>query len=94
MKLAALLIAVVTATAAEHVVVYRETGRYGGWPANHGIWSWGDEILVGFSQTYYKQRTSDNHQVDADKPEEPRLARSLDGGRTWKIESPAGLVPP
>ena len=94
MRLAVLLIAALTATAADHVIVYRETGRYGGWPANHGIWSWGDEILVGFSQTYYKQRTPDHHQVDADKPEKPRLARSLDGGRTWKIEAPAGLIPP
>jgi len=58
------------------------------------MWSWGDEILVGFSQTYYKQRTPDHHQVDADKPEEPRLARSLDGGRTWTIEAPPGLIPP
>jgi hypothetical protein len=30
-----------------------ETGRFGGWPANHGIWSWGDEILVGFSAGYH-----------------------------------------
>jgi hypothetical protein len=33
----------------EHVTVYHRQGRFGGWPANHGIWSWGDEILVGFS---------------------------------------------
>jgi len=52
----ALLLTAFSATAADHVIVYRETGRYGGWPANHGMWSWGDEILVGFSQTYYKQR--------------------------------------
>ena len=36
-------------TGAEHVTVWREAGRYGGWPANHGIWNWGDEILVGFT---------------------------------------------
>ena len=23
-----------------HVKVYYEAGRFGGWPANHGIWSW------------------------------------------------------
>src|SRR5712675_1200874 len=79
---------------ARNVIVYQQPGRYGGWPANHGIWSWGNEILVGFSQTYYKQRTPDHHQVDADKPEEARLARSIDGGRTWTIEAPPGLIPP
>jgi len=31
------------------VVVFEQEGRFGGWPANHGIWSWGDEILVGFA---------------------------------------------
>ena len=28
-----------------HTVVYRESGRFGGWPANHGIWIWGNEIV-------------------------------------------------
>src|SRR4051812_46047669 len=37
------------AETSEHVTVWREANRYGGWPANHGIWSWGDEILVGFT---------------------------------------------
>ena len=37
-----------------HVMVYHQPGRFGGWPANHGIWSWGDEILVGFSAGYFK----------------------------------------
>src|SRR5258708_2812385 len=42
------------AEAAKHVKVYSEPGRFGGWPANHGIWAWGNEILVGFSAGYYK----------------------------------------
>ena len=75
-------------------IVYREIGRLGGWPANHGIWSWGDEILVGFSAAWHKERSSDRHQQDPDKPEEPRLARSLDGGATWTIEAPRDLLPP
>ena len=24
-----------------HVKVFAEPGRFGGWPANHGLWSWG-----------------------------------------------------
>jgi hypothetical protein len=80
--------------APEHKLVYREAGRLGGWPANHGIWSWGNEILVGFSAAWFKERPADRHQQDPSKPEEPRLARSLDGGETWSIEAPRDLLPP
>src|SRR5262245_32307961 len=34
--------------APRNVIVHKEAGRFGGWPANNGIWSWGDEIVVGF----------------------------------------------
>ena len=78
----------------KHVTVYEEQGRYGGWPANHGIWSWGNEIVVGFSAAYYKRQPPDRHQYDHSKPEEPRLARSVDGGETWTIEAPKSLLPP
>ncbi len=73
---------------ARHVVVYREEGRFAGWPANHGIWSWGDEILVGFSQGTYKDRGPFHH-IDHDQPEEFLLARSRDGGEHWSVERPA-----
>ena len=36
----------------ENVIVYREPGRYGGWPANQGLWQWGDELVAGFTATY------------------------------------------
>ena len=45
--IATLLLLAAAACAAENVVVFRESGRFGGWPANNGIWSWGDEIVVG-----------------------------------------------
>ncbi len=75
-------------------MVYRESGRFGGWPANHGIWSWGNEIVVGFSAAYFKVKPLDRHPYDNTKPEEPRLARTLDGGKTWTIEAPPSLLPP
>ena len=78
----------------KHVTVYHEAGRFGGWPANHGIWSWGNEILFGFSAAYFQWNEQDRHPYDRSKPEEPRLARSLDGGETWKTEAPPSLVPP
>lgn len=97
MKALTLLVAltfVVEAAPVENRLVYREAGRLGGWPANHGIWRWGDEILVGFAAAYHKERAADRHQQDPDKPEEPRLARSLDGGETWTVENPRDLLPP
>ena len=84
-----------TSVDASHVAVYQVPGRFGGWPANHGVWSWGDEILVGFSAGYYQNR-GESHHIDHDKPEEHLLARSLDGGETWTIENPArkgALIP-
>ena len=71
----------------ERVKVYSEPGRFAGWPANHGIWSWGDEILVGFSRGYDKDNGADYH-IDPDRPEDFLLARSKDGGATWSIEEP------
>jgi hypothetical protein len=73
----------------QHVAVYDEPGRFGGWPANHGIWSWGNEILVGFSAGYYQDLGPERHAIDHNRPEEHLLARSLDGGGTWTIENPA-----
>ena len=72
-----------------HTKVYGEPGRFGGWPANHGIWSWGDEILFGFSAGYHKDLGPNRHSIDRDRAEHHWLARSKDGGETWTIEDPA-----
>ena len=77
----------VTADEPRHVKVYFEKGMFGGWPANHGIWNWGNEILVGFGMGYYKDQGLGHH-IDREKPEIPMLARSFDGGETWSIEDP------
>jgi hypothetical protein len=74
---------------ARHVKVYYEPGRFGGWPANHGIWSWGNEILVGYSRGYYRDLGPTRHHIDRDKPEQFWLARSKDGGLTWALMHPA-----
>ncbi len=78
----------------QHVTVYTEAGRYAGWPANHGIWSWGDEILVGFESGHFRVNERGMHAIDYNAPEEHLLARSRDGGRTWSVEKPEGLKPP
>ena len=73
----------------KNVVIYKEAGRFAGWPANNGIWVWGNEILVGFHLGYHKP--SNSHPIDPDRPQVRRLARSLDGGEMWKIEVPSYL---
>ena len=75
----------------KHVILYQEPGRFGGWPANHGIWSWGDEILVGFERAYY-QSNEKGHSIVPDRPADQGLARSLDGGETWRLEDPGELA--
>lgn len=73
----------------KHIEVYFEEGRFGGWPANFGAWTWGDEILVGFDRGYHKDLGEERHNIDREKPEETLFARSLDGGQTWTVEDPS-----
>jgi lysophospholipase L1-like esterase len=74
--------------AGKHVLVYGAPGRFTGWPANNGLWSWGNEILVGFSLGYHKSNSGGGHAIDSTKPQVAALARSLDGGETWHFEQP------
>ena len=74
-----------------HGVVYKEPGRFCGWPANNGIWSWDDEILVAFTLGYYEEKLK-GHSIARDKPNESVVARSLDGGESWNLEKPEGLI--
>jgi len=74
----------------KNVTVFKEKNRYAGWPANHGIWSWGNEIVVGFSLGYHDDGLEYKfHPFKG--PSTQRQARSLDGGKTWKVEKPSFL---
>lgn len=77
----------------ENVIVYKEAGRYGGWPANHGLRQWGDELVIGFTSTWYRDTTVD-HRIDRTKPIYEIQSRSLDGGRTWKAEENVPFADP
>jgi hypothetical protein len=68
----------------KHITIFREPGRFAGWPANYGIWSWGDEIVVGFTAGYHNL-SGGFHAVDHNRPFEALQARSLDGGLTWDV---------
>lgn len=71
---------------AHHTVVFQQEGRFAGWPANYGIWSWGNEILVGFKDGVYLKNPTGGHDIDSEAPDIARQARSLDGGETWNVE--------
>ncbi len=77
----------------ENVVVYDEKGKFCGWPANEGMWSWGDEMLVGFEISGYK-KTEKGHSIDRESPKYIYFARSTDGGQSWSVEKPEEILPP
>jgi hypothetical protein len=68
----------------QNFMVFSRPDRFAAWPANNGVWSWGDEILVGFTHGRYKVKESH----DIEKPQFNVLGRSKDGGVTWEIEDP------
>jgi hypothetical protein len=76
--------------AAENKIVYTEENKFCGWPANEGIWSWGDEILVGFNIGQYKF-DDPGHDCNLAGHIDTVQARSLDGGNTWTLEKPPVL---
>jgi hypothetical protein len=69
----------------EHVVLYKEPGLFGGWPANGGIWSWNDEIVVGFNIGLMDYERMEGHPVKG-WTLFPAQARSLDGGHSWEVD--------
>ncbi len=74
------------------VTVFRQPGRFAGWPANYGIWRWGAEIVVGFTVGAHKT-VARGHARDKNQPFVNMQARSLDGGESWQLEPFAGLRP-
>lgn len=78
------------AGAMEHSVVFHAPDRFGGWPANNGLWSWDDgEVVVGFTRALYDAGQTGFHLERP--PRESVLGRTLDGGRTWTVEAPGFL---
>ena len=72
--------------------IFREPGRFGGWPANYGIWHWGDEIVVGFTVGAHKT-VARGHAIDKSQPAINMQARSHDRGLSWQVEDFSGARP-
>ncbi len=72
--------------------VFREPGRFAGWPANYGMWHWGDEIVVGFTVGRLKS-VARGHAIDKRQAVVNMQARSLDRGHTWRVEAFNGARP-
>jgi len=72
----------------QHRIVFAETDTFAGWPANNGVWRWESEILAGFTTGPYV--VGSGHNIGF--PQENRLARSVDGGITWRVETPANYA--
>lgn len=67
-----------------HRAVIREPGKFCAWPANGGMWTWGKELLFGFSYAGHLEKEK-GHTFDPATSVQ-KFARSLDGGETWRIE--------
>jgi hypothetical protein len=76
----------------EQVEVFRKAGQFAGWPANYGMWAWGDELVLGFTVgTHLTEGRF--HARDTSKPFVNLQARSLDGGRSWSVSPFPGRLP-
>lgn len=75
-----------------HSEVYRRKGQFAGWPANYGLWMWGNETVVVFVAGILGSE-GPLHACDRNHAFRPRQARSLDGGLTWAIEAFSGATP-
>ena len=76
-----------------HVLVYANNDEFAAWPANEGLWAWGNEVLVAaWTSRYQEDGATHNHAPDA--PKRIRFFRSLDGSLTWKQEFHENIPPP
>jgi hypothetical protein len=73
----------IISTHTEHRTVFRQPGRFGGWPANYGMWSWDDEIALVYVEGAFAN-VQQGHKRDKHVPFATIVARSIDGGENWE----------
>ncbi|MCA9040464.1 MAG: exo-alpha-sialidase [Planctomycetaceae bacterium] len=72
----------------EHSIAAIEPGRFHGWPANNGVWQWGNEIVVAYTQGDFI--VQGGHNITG--RQDTLLSRSKDGGQTWEMYDPEGFL--
>jgi hypothetical protein len=77
---------------ARHAIVFRKHGEFAAWPANYGLWAWGQEIVAVFARGRVGEQGG-LHELDRAQPFEPWQARSQDGGLTWTSKPFLGALP-
>jgi len=94
--LACVPIAAQTINGAKNGIAFQEQEKFGGWPANNGLWTWdnGKEILAGYTYGPFVEQKGHNVLCMSEFCEDlgNRLARSTDGGLTWKSEVPGNYA--
>lgn len=66
-------------------LIYYNSQHFAGWPSNAGMWNWGNEVLAAFHVGTYLPKKA-GHRIDERKEIRTVLARSMDGGQTWRLE--------
>lgn len=69
----------------KNTLIYYNSQHFAGWPSNAGMWNWGNEVLVAFHVGTYLAKKN-GHCIDEQKAIHTMLARSTDGGDTWRLE--------
>lgn len=75
---------------AEHVTIYYDRAEFAAWPFSHGFWAFsGGGLLISFSRgpCRYEQRHDVTHEVVDALSGEYVTLRSVDGGRTWPLDT-------
>jgi hypothetical protein len=73
-------------------IVFCQPDRFAGWPANYGLWHWGEEVVSIFVVGWVGPLRG-LHARDTSRPFAPVVARSFDGGATWTIDAFTGVIP-
>ena len=76
----------------QHFQVYGAPGRFAGWPANYGMWAWGDEVVLVFAAGYVDP-AGGYHARDNRRSFETLQARSTNAGASWQVTPFPGHIP-
>ena len=74
-----------------HRTIHWERGHWLSAGAAHGLWHWGEELLLGYTRARHDPKPDDNQRVREKGEKKLLLARSIDGGEHWEVDREAAL---